>query len=87
MRKLFFQLHCYTHNGEDAVFVFAVIIFSSISPYCSGLEGTMPTLAIVAPDDRPVFEASFPQPRTGTSAVVEQLVLHSSLDMVDEKVI
>lgn len=46
----------------------------------------MPTLAIVAPDDRPVFEASFPQPRTGTSAVAEQMALHSSLDMVDEKV-
>lgn len=45
----------------------------------------MPTLAIVAPDDRPVFESSFPQPHTGVNAVVEQLVLHSSLDMVDEK--
>lgn len=46
----------------------------------------MPTLVLVAPDDRPVFEASFPQPHTGVNAVVEQLVLHSSLDVVDEKV-
>lgn len=46
----------------------------------------MPTLAVVAPDDRPVFEASFPQAPSGSIAVVEQLVLYSSLDMVDEKV-
>lgn len=46
----------------------------------------MPTLAIVAPDDRPVYEASFPQAYPGKKPVVEQLVLHSSLDMVDEKV-
>lgn len=46
----------------------------------------MPTLAIVSPDDKPVFEATFPQAFTGKHAVVEQLFLHSSLDMVDEKV-
>lgn len=46
----------------------------------------MPTLAIVAPDDRPVYEGTFPQAQAGKQAVVEQLVLHSSLDMVDEKV-
>lgn len=46
----------------------------------------MPTLAIVSPDDKPVFEATFPQAFAGKHAVVEQLVLHSSLDMVDEKV-
>lgn len=46
----------------------------------------MPTLAIVAPDDRPVFEVSFPQTSSASIAVVEQLVLYSSLDMVDEKV-
>lgn len=46
----------------------------------------MPTLAIVSPDDRPVFEATFPQAFAGKHVVVEQLVLHSSLDMVDEKV-
>lgn len=46
----------------------------------------MPTLAIVSPNDRPVFEATFPQAFAGKHVVVEQLVLHSSLDMVDEKV-
>lgn len=46
----------------------------------------MPTLAIVAPDDTPIFEATFPQAVAGKHMVVEQLVLHSSLDMVDEKV-
>ncbi|CDF35916.1 unnamed protein product [Chondrus crispus] len=45
----------------------------------------MPTLAIVSPNDRPVFEATFPQAFAGKHVVVEQLVLHSSLDMVDEK--
>lgn len=45
----------------------------------------MPTLAIVSPEDNPIFEASFPQAFAGKHVVVEQLVLHSSLDMVDEK--
>ena len=47
----------------------------------------MPTLAIVAPDDRPVYESTFPQVYSGKHVVIEQLVLHSSLDMVDEKVL
>lgn len=46
----------------------------------------MPTLAIIAPDDRPVFEITFPQAHSASNIVVEQLVLHSSLDVVDEKV-
>lgn len=46
----------------------------------------MPTLAIIAPDDRPVFEITFPQAHSANNVVVEQLVLHSSLDVVDEKV-
>jgi trafficking protein particle complex subunit 2 len=47
---------------------------------------TMPTLAIVSPSpaDRPVFEATFPQALSGKHNVIEQLVLNSSLDMLDE---
>lgn len=47
----------------------------------------MPTVTIVSPEDRPVYEASFPQALSGKQVVLEQIVLHSSLDMVDEKVI
>jgi len=56
-------------------------LLSLLSP-----PGTMPTLAIVSPDDRPVFEATFPQAFSGKQLGLEQMVLHSSLDMVDEKV-
>ncbi|PXF47582.1 Trafficking protein particle complex subunit 2 [Gracilariopsis chorda] len=45
----------------------------------------MPTVTIVSPEDRPIYEASFPQALSGRQAVLEQIVLHSSLDMVDEK--
>jgi hypothetical protein len=48
----------------------------------------MPTLAIVspAPADQPVFEATFPQALSGKHNIVEQLVLNSSLDVLDETV-
>jgi hypothetical protein len=48
----------------------------------------MPTLAIVspAPEDQPVFEATFPQALSGKHNIVEQLVLNSSLDVLDETV-
>ena len=46
----------------------------------------MPTLAIISPNDRPVFEETFPQAFAGIHVVVEQLVLSGSFEMVDEKV-
>lgn len=49
------------------------------------LRVTMPTLCIVSPNDRPVYEATFPQSFSGKHVVVEHLVLHSALDMVDDK--
>lgn len=55
---------------------------------CAGQCLSMPTLAIVSPppDDRPIFEATFPQAVVGKHNIIEQLVLNSSLDMVDEAV-
>lgn len=46
----------------------------------------MPMLAIVSPHDNPVYQTTFSQVNAGKNATLEQLVLHSSLDMVDEKV-
>lgn len=45
----------------------------------------MPTVAIVSPPptDRPVYTSSFPA-LTGRNNLVEQLVLHAALDMLDE---
>lgn len=46
----------------------------------------MPILAIVSPEDTPIYQTSFPNMSGKLPTCIEQLVLHSSLDMVDEKV-
>lgn len=48
----------------------------------------MPTLAIVSPPpgDVPLFEVTYPQALSGKHNIIEQLVLNSSLDMLEETV-
>lgn len=64
------------------------VLLASVLAACPiphSVSNAMPILVIVSPEDDPVYQTSFPNMSGKVPTCIEQLVLHSSLDMVDEK--